>query len=105
MKIIYIHGMNKQNFSSASLKQRWLSLLKHGLEQSHRQACFAYIKRHVRIPFYGDLLLRHHLHNVLNASTLIPQDWPHFPCVSHLNPNRCRHIFISIYLKLARFPN
>ena len=79
MKIIYIHGMNKQNFSSASLKQRWLSLLKHGLEQSHRQACFAYIKRHVRIPFYGDLLLRHHLHNVLNASTLMPQDWPHFP--------------------------
>jgi len=79
MKIIYIHGMNKQKFSSASLRQRWLSLLKRGLEQSHQQAHFAYLKRHIRIPFYGDLLSRHHLHNVLNASTLMPQDWPRFP--------------------------
>ena len=51
MKIIYIHGMNKQKFSSASLRQRWLSLLKRGLEQSHQQAHFAYLKRHIRIPF------------------------------------------------------
>lgn len=79
MKIIYIHGMNKQKFSSASLRQRWLSLLKRGLEQSHQQTHFAYLKRHIRIPFYGDLLSRHHLHNVLNASTLMPQDWPRFP--------------------------
>ncbi|WP_291360693.1 alpha/beta hydrolase [Acinetobacter sp. UBA3025] len=92
MKIIYIHGMNKQKFSSASLRQRWLSLLKRGLEQSHQQAHFAYLKRHIRIPFYGDLLSRHHLHNVLNASTLMPQDWPRFPFQSPIKSQPPPHL-------------
>lgn len=80
MKIVFIHGMNKQQYTATSLRQHWLHLLKIGLRKNpQQQACFTYLKRHIRIPFYGDLLSRHHFHNVLNASTLMPQQWPHFP--------------------------
>src|SRR5690606_1581501 len=79
MKIIYIHGINKQQFTSASLRQHWLHIFKKGLRENHQLACFSHLKRHIRIAFYGDLLLKHHLHNVLNASTLMPHDWPHYP--------------------------
>ena len=80
MKIVFIHGMNKQQYTATSLRQHWLHLLKTGLRKNpQQQARFTYLKRHIRIPFYGDLLSRHHFHNVLNASTLMPQQWPHFP--------------------------
>jgi len=80
MKIVFIHGMNKQQYTAPSLRQHWLHLLKRGLRNNpQQQARFSYLKRHIRIPFYGDLLSRHHLHNLLNASTLMPQQWPHFP--------------------------
>ena len=74
MKIVFIHGMNKQQYTATSLRQHWLHLLKTGLRKNpQHQARFTYLKRHIRIPFYGDLLSRHHFHNVLNASTLMPQ--------------------------------
>ncbi len=79
MKIIYIHGMNKQDYNAISLRQHWLHIFRKGLRQDQQLACFSHLKRHIRIPFYADLLLKHHQHNVLNASTLMPQDWPHFP--------------------------
>lgn len=80
MKIVFIHGMNKQQYTATSLRQHWLHLFKTGLQKNpQQQARFTYLKRHIRIPFYGDLLSRHHFHNVLNASTLMPQQWPHFP--------------------------
>ncbi len=80
MKIVFIHGMNKQQYTATSLRQHWLHLFKTGLRKNpQQQARFTYLKRHIRIPFYGDLLSRHHFHNVLNASTLMPQQWPHFP--------------------------
>ncbi|WP_213064110.1 alpha/beta hydrolase [Acinetobacter indicus] len=40
---------------------------------------FADLKQAICMPFYGDLLSKHHLQNTLNASTLMPQHWPHFP--------------------------
>ncbi|WP_336018260.1 alpha/beta hydrolase [Acinetobacter lwoffii] len=80
MKIVFIHGMNKQQYTATSLRQHWLHLFKTGLRKNpQQQARFTYLKRHIRIPFYGDLLSRHHFHNVLNASSLMPQQWPHFP--------------------------
>ena len=80
MKIVFIHDMNKQQYTATSLRQHWLHLLKTGLRRNpQQQARFTYLKRHIRIPFYGDLLSRHHFHNVLNSSTLMPQQWPHFP--------------------------
>ncbi|WP_216072234.1 hypothetical protein [Acinetobacter indicus] len=33
---------------------------------------FADLKQAICMPFYGDLLSKHHLQNTLNASTLMP---------------------------------
>ncbi|RKG55715.1 alpha/beta hydrolase [Acinetobacter cumulans] len=79
MNIIFIHGMNQQLQTAQSLEKRWLSLLEQGLRQTQQPELFAYLKQHFRMPFYGDLLSRHHLHNMLNAGTLLPQTWPHWP--------------------------
>lgn len=80
MKIVFIHGMNKQQYTATSLRQHWLHLLKKGLRKNpQQQARFTYLKRHIRIPFYGDLLSQHHLRNLLTGNTLTPQQWPHFP--------------------------
>jgi hypothetical protein len=81
MNIILIHGMNQQNQTAESLRQRWLRIFKRGLHHCQQDAYYPYLKQHIRMPFYGDLLSRHHLQNTLNASTLMPQHWPHFPFV------------------------
>lgn len=84
MNIIFIHGMNQQHETAQSIEKRWLSLLEQALNQTQQEAAFTYLKRHFRMPFYGDLLSRYHLSNVLSASTLLPQTWPHLPFL-HLN--------------------
>lgn len=81
MQIIFIHGMNQQQQTARSLEQHWLALLSQGLKQSHQETFLSYIQHHMRMPFYGDLLTRYHLQNMLQASTLTPQTWPHFPFI------------------------
>ncbi|MEG9136232.1 hypothetical protein VCR17_09165, partial [Acinetobacter baumannii] len=35
MKIIFIHGMNQQNYTAHRLKEHWLKVFKLGLKQLH----------------------------------------------------------------------
>ncbi len=63
--IFFIHGMNQQHETAQSIEKRWLSLLEQALNQTPQQVAFTYLKRHFRMPFYGDLLSRYHLSNVL----------------------------------------
>uniref|UniRef100_UPI00257F6932 alpha/beta hydrolase n=1 Tax=Acinetobacter sp. UBA3132 TaxID=1945937 RepID=UPI00257F6932 len=78
MKVIFIHGMNQQHHSAASIRQRWLHILQKGIRKHHHDARFSYLRRHIHIPFYGDLLSRYNVRNILNAGTLMPQQWPSF---------------------------
>lgn len=77
MNIIFIHGMNQQHETAQTIKKRWLGLLENALIQTQQQNLLPDLIRHFRMPFYGDLLSRYHLNNMLNASTLLPQTWPH----------------------------
>lgn len=86
MNVIFIHGMNQQQQTAASLQQHWLDILEQGLIQAHQQAAFPYFKKHAHMPFYGDLLTRYHLENTLNASTLMPQVWSHLPFFHPTHP-------------------
>ena len=42
MKIIFIHGMNQQNYTAHRLKEHWLKVFKLGLKQLH---CRVNLKR------------------------------------------------------------
>ncbi|OTG86021.1 hypothetical protein [Acinetobacter sp. ANC 3813] len=81
MNIVFIHGMNQQRQTAQSIEQHWLNLLEQGLSNTQQLNFLPYLKQHFRMPFYGDLLSRHHLENTLSASTLMPQSWPHFPFI------------------------
>ncbi len=78
MKVIFIHGMNQQHHSAASIRQRWLHILQKGIRKHRHDARFSYLRRHIHIPFYGDLLSHYNVRNILNAGTLMPQQWPSF---------------------------
>lgn len=50
MKIVFIHGMNKQQYTATSLRQHWLHLFKTGLQKNlQQQARFTYLKRPVSL--------------------------------------------------------
>ena len=57
MKIIFIHGMNQQNYDKKTLKQYWLNLFKTGL--SHVEQNIELKALDIKLPFYGDLLTKH----------------------------------------------
>jgi len=78
MKVIFTHGMNQQHHSTASIRQRWLHILQKGIRKRRHDARFSYLRRHIHIPFYGDLLSHYNVRNILNAGTLMPQQWPSF---------------------------
>ncbi len=82
MKVIFIHGMNQQHHSAASIRQRWLHILQKGIRKHRHDARFSYLRRHIHIPFYGDLLSHYNVRNILNAGTLMPQQWPAFVSVN-----------------------
>ncbi|WP_374662995.1 alpha/beta hydrolase [Acinetobacter sp.] len=86
MNIVFIHGMNQQRQTARSLEKRWLNLLEQSLKNIHQHCHFPYLKQHFRMPFYGDLLSRHHLENTLSASTLMPQTWIHLPFIHPAKP-------------------
>lgn len=84
MNIICIHGMNQQHQTAQSLEKYWLSLLEQGLVATQHADFLPQLKNHFRMPFYGDLLSRHHLENMLNASTLMPKNGWHLPFIHAL---------------------
>ena len=48
MKIIFIHGMNQQNYNAESLKQHWVDILQQGIDElklpiSTAQLIFAWL--------------------------------------------------------------
>jgi hypothetical protein len=79
MKIIFIHGMNQQNYDEKSLKKHWLNVFQIGLNHSGYDIDVNSLE--IKLPFYGDLLSKHHLYNTLDLDT-------------HFYPNQF-HICIS----------
>lgn len=85
MKIIFIHGMNQQNYDQPSLKQHWLSAFQTGLRNSRQNIDLNALE--VRFPFYGDLLSKHHLYNSLDLETFLPKSISHLHLPFHLKHN------------------
>lgn len=85
MKIIFIHGMNQQNYNEATLKQYWLNIFQIGLNNAQQN--FDITSLDINMPFYGDLLSKHHLYNTLDLATLFPQSWTHLHLPFHLRHN------------------
>lgn len=82
MKIIFIHGMNQQNYDEKTLKQYWLNLFKAGL--SHAEQNIELESLDINLPFYGDLLTKHQLNNSLDLNTLLPKSLLHLHFPFHL---------------------
>ena len=82
MKIIFIHGMNQQNYDEETLKQHWLNVFKTGL--SHAEQNIELESLDIKLPFYGDLLTKHQLNNSLDLNTLLPKSLLHLHLPFHL---------------------
>lgn len=83
MKIIFIHGMNQQNYTAHRLKEHWLKVFKLGLKQ---MPCRVNIRDlHIHMPFYGDLMTKYQLSNQLDLNTLLPKSFfnNYFPINVH----------------------
>lgn len=85
MKIIFIHGMNQQNYDEETLKQHWLNLFKTGL--SHAEQNIELKALDIKLPFYGDLLTKHQLNNSLDLNTMLPKSLLHLHLPFHLRHN------------------
>lgn len=85
MKIIFIHGMNQQNYDERSLKQHWLNVFKIGLSNAQQNIDLKSLD--ISLPFYGDLLSKHHLYNTLDLTTLLPKSISNFHLPFHLGHN------------------
>ncbi len=82
MKIIFIHGMNQQNYTAHSLKEHWLKVFKLGLKQLHCRVNLRDL--HIHMPFYGDLMTKYQLSNQLDLNTLLPKSFNfHLPVHLH----------------------
>ncbi len=68
MRYVFIHGMNQQHYSAASLKQYWQSLLKQGCERAGITA--ELVNLQCKFPFYADVLTQQHLSNQLEIRRL-----------------------------------
>lgn len=79
MKIIFIHGMNQQEFNAAELKQRWLNILGQGISAAQMNDPLQHRldELDIDMAFYGDLLKIHQLSNVLELNSMLPQSWLH----------------------------
>lgn len=92
MKIIFIHGMNQQNYTAHRLKEHWLKVFKLGLKQ---MPCRVNVRDlHIHMPFYGDLMTKYQLSNQLDLNTLLPKSFfnNYFPINLHpSNPPTREH--------------
>ncbi len=71
MKIIFIHGMNQQNYNAESLKQHWLDIFKLGINELHLPVAIE--KLNIALPFYGDLITKHQLSNSFDLDAFLPK--------------------------------
>jgi len=86
MKIIFIHGMNQQNYTAHRLKEHWLKVFKLGLKQLHCRVNLRDL--HIHMPFYGDLMTKYQLSNQLDLNTLLPKTFNfHLPIHLHHQPS------------------
>ena len=84
MKILFIHGMNQQQYTAKTLEQHWLHIFQQGLNNA--QSTLRAQELNIRFAFYGDLLQKHRLANTLDLNTLLPKSFAqHFPL--HLHPH------------------
>lgn len=68
MKIIFIHGMNQQNYNADSLKQHWVDIFKQGLHYAQIPMCSAELD--IEMAFYADLMQSYQFSNQSNPTTL-----------------------------------
>ncbi len=93
MKIIFIHGMNQQNYTAHRLKEHWLKVFKLGLKQLHCRVNLRDL--HIHMPFYGDLMTKYQLSNQLDLNTLLPKTFNfHLPIHLHHQPSTPRNILL-----------
>jgi hypothetical protein len=81
MKIIFIHGMNQQNYNADNLKQHWLDIFQQGLNEL--KLPFSTIDFDVSLPFYGDLITKHQLSNRFDLDAFLPKSWVNFHFHKH----------------------
>ena len=100
MKIIFIHGMNQQNYTAHRLKEHWLKVFKLGLKQLHCRVNLRDL--HIHMPFYGDLMTKYQLSNQLDLNTLLPKlltfIYPSIYIISHQHPRNILLLYpISLF--------
>lgn len=83
MNIVFIHGMNQQQFNALSLRKHWLNIFRQGLKKYHLPFNFDIHQLH--FPFYGDLLTQSHLTNTFDLETFLPKSLINFHLPVHLN--------------------
>ena len=71
MKIVFIHGMNQQRFDVIKMRTLWLELFQSGLDLNHLNIDVKDLD--IDVPFYGDLLSKHHVNNLLDLGTFLPK--------------------------------
>ena len=85
MRIVFIHGMNQQNYNATTLKQYWVTLFENGLKDIHADVDINTLD--ISLPFYGDLLSKHQLKNSLDLTTFLPKSWGGLHLPFHLSQN------------------
>lgn len=81
MKILFIHGMNQQNYNAETLRQFWLQVFQTGLHRLNIDLDVNALD--IVLPFYGDLLSKHKLNNTLDLGTFLPKSWKNFKSPFH----------------------
>ncbi|OTG66647.1 hypothetical protein [Acinetobacter silvestris] len=82
MKIIFLHGMNQQDYTADSLKEYWTSIFSKGIDELCLKINVE--KLNIELPFYGDLITKHQLSNNFDLDAFLPKSILNF----HLNHHR-----------------
>ncbi|OTG81696.1 hypothetical protein [Acinetobacter sp. ANC 4648] len=82
MKIIFLHGMNQQNYTADSLKEHWTSIFAKGIDELCLKVNVEQLN--IVLPFYGDLMTKHQLSNKFDLDAFLPKSILNF----HLNHHR-----------------
>lgn len=81
MKIIFIHGMNQQNYNADNLKQHWLDIFQQGINELKLDILAKELD--ISLPFYGDLITKHQLSNRFDLDAFLPKSWINFHLHKH----------------------
>ncbi|MFH4157684.1 lipase family protein [Acinetobacter bereziniae] len=81
MKIIFIHGMNQQNYNADNLKQHWLDIFQQGINEL--KLAISTTELDISLPFYGDLITKHQLSNRFDLDAFLPKSWVNFHLHKH----------------------